>query len=498
MTNAPNRLTSLLHPLGVSVPARPARVRACKGSGASKIGRSAILSVLATTLGTLAFTAAPALAAAPEAPETTAASEVGYTTASLSGVVNPGKEGEEGGEYQFFYGQNGTCAEGASVPGFAGKKKQEPAGPIPVSGLAPNTTYSFCLVERNGEGEAVSVEPYLTFTTKAVAAPTVTLNAISTFAGTTAHLSGTIDPNAPGAAPQDPAFNTTWSFSCTPECPGLTGGEVVADDEAHEVSVDATRLVPNTTYEVTLTATNLGGTVSAGPETFTTLTTEPIVEPATTSTEETAATTATVSTKINPGGEPTSYHAEYVTNAQFQESGWAKAKQVPAPPAPEGQLPASGVLEKVSEHLTGLTAETGYHVRFVAKNPEHADRRWCGSDVHDHGRGLPPRARCRITARMSSSRPRATLGNCTCHPCRMTKQKPAWLPRACCFRLLPVVNGSRMSGVRRFPRRKGTAVSVRVRVISGWRRGPRPGGSRKTSTSPAPWQKCSIRGSRAI
>jgi Tol biopolymer transport system component len=66
MSNPRNARTSLLHRLGVT---GPARVRAFGGSGASKISRGTgassrrlVLSLLLTTLGVLAFTAAPALA----------------------------------------------------------------------------------------------------------------------------------------------------------------------------------------------------------------------------------------------------------------------------------------------------------------------------------------------------------------------------------------------------------------------------------------------------
>jgi DNA-binding beta-propeller fold protein YncE len=60
VSNPRNAPRSLLHRLGV---AGPARLCAFPGTGASKASRSVILSVLATTLGALAFTAAPALAA---------------------------------------------------------------------------------------------------------------------------------------------------------------------------------------------------------------------------------------------------------------------------------------------------------------------------------------------------------------------------------------------------------------------------------------------------
>ena len=64
MTKAPNRITPLLHPLGV---AGPARVRAFDGTAAPSPRRTPLalltLAVLCATLGGLALSAAPALAA---------------------------------------------------------------------------------------------------------------------------------------------------------------------------------------------------------------------------------------------------------------------------------------------------------------------------------------------------------------------------------------------------------------------------------------------------
>jgi hypothetical protein len=84
-----------------------------------------------------------------------------------------------------------------------------------LEGLQPNATYQVRIVAANEGGESISAEPNFSFITKAVAAPTVTIASVSAIKLTTAHFSGTVDPNAPGAAPgQDPAFDTSWHFEC--------------------------------------------------------------------------------------------------------------------------------------------------------------------------------------------------------------------------------------------------------------------------------------------
>jgi hypothetical protein len=121
--------------------------------------RRLTLSVLATTLGALAFTAAPALAAL-ETPEKEAVSAVTATTAHVSGVLNPkATGGVEGGFYGFFYGlsEPAACGEEKLVPepfgsagiaaGMPGEVKEET-----LTGLQPHAKYTFCLLELNDMG----------------------------------------------------------------------------------------------------------------------------------------------------------------------------------------------------------------------------------------------------------------------------------------------------------------------------------------------------------
>lgn len=66
---------------------------------------------------------------------------------------------------------------------------------------------------------------------------------------------------------------------------------------------------------------------------------------------------ATLRATINPGGEPTTYHFEYGTTTDYEQS------------TAEGTLAASFQSAAVSTPISGLTRGTTYHYRVVAENP---------------------------------------------------------------------------------------------------------------------------------
>jgi hypothetical protein len=207
-------------------------------------------------------------------------SEVEYTSAHLSGTVDPGGEAAS---YGFQYAIEPINEGWTNAPGAFESSVTTP-GPVAadLTGLKPSTTYQVRLVAYNASGEATSAEPNPTVVTKAVAVPDVTLDPITTFSGFTAHFSGTVDPNAP-AGPLTPdaesAFETHWEFICSPECPGLSG-VVPAGSTPQTIAADASRLEANSEYEVKLVATNAGGSSTVAERTFKTLLVAPSVKSA--------------------------------------------------------------------------------------------------------------------------------------------------------------------------------------------------------------------------
>jgi hypothetical protein len=120
---------------------------------------------------------------------------------------------------------------------------------------------------------ALALMASLAFGVSAASAAQVsgTIDPVTTFTGTTAHFTGTIEINAP-AGPLSPAaeaaYRVKWHFECTPECHGLAGGVVNADESGATIADDAVRLEANTLYEVKLVAVGSAGTATAGPISF--------------------------------------------------------------------------------------------------------------------------------------------------------------------------------------------------------------------------------------
>ncbi len=97
--------------------------------------------------------------------------------------------------------------------------------------------------------------------------------------------------------------------------------QIPTDESPHAVSIVLNGLTPNTTYRYLLTAANLEGTVSRQASIRTTGPAE--VE--TVGAPERTATTAWLNGRVDPQGQPTSYHFEYVTVAAYEASGFATA-----------------------------------------------------------------------------------------------------------------------------------------------------------------------------
>jgi hypothetical protein len=322
--------------------------------------RRSIPAVLVAILGVVAFTAAPALADTPPSVTIEPASAVGYTTAHVSGTVNP-NGGPSATAWAFEYSKNPeaegwTPAGGGEFTGIEATETTPIAVQTTLEGLQPNTAYQVRLVATNAGGETISAEPNPSFTTKEVAKPTVTPITVSAVTASTAHFSATVNPNAPGPAPgQDPAFNTAWHFRCTPACPAAEGaGEVPATNAPQEVGVTATGLVPTTMYLVELLASNLGGEAITPVETFTTPAAAPVISGE--SFSEAGSASVRLSGKVNPGGSATSYQFEYGASTGYGST----TTTADAGPGVKNV----GVTGQLSE----LKPETLYHFRLTASN----------------------------------------------------------------------------------------------------------------------------------
>ncbi len=273
----------------------------------------------------------------------TAATEVKQFTATLNGEVDPAGGGNvESCQFEYgtstSYGQTAPCSPATPYAGVTNVSAS-------LSALQQETTYHFRVAASNSNG-VVSYSSDQTLTTPAVA---VTGQA-SSVAGKSATLNGTVDPDGTTITDCHFEYGPTASYGQSQPCASTpSGSSPVA------VSADITGLPENTTYHFRLVAANSGGSYTGSDETFTTLTI-PLIDAAyTTNLTESS---VDLNAQINPMGFDTTYHFEWGTSTSYGNS-------VPVPDADIG--PGSSDVS-VSQHLSGLSANTTYHWRVVATN----------------------------------------------------------------------------------------------------------------------------------
>jgi hypothetical protein len=299
---------------------------------------------------------------APPTIDSESVSNIKATEATLEGAVNPNNQLTE---CHFQYGTLGVTEN--TIPcspellkGFG----EQGVAPATVTGLTPGTVYHYRIFTTNGKGEeAAGTEEQFTTAIAPQAPGAAEALALTT---STATFKGVLNPGA--AAAEEGTYEFLYNASST-TCEGSSATPATATG-GHKETVEAPveGLLTGATYTVCLVAHNKAGETAVGPpETFTTLSAAPAVTKEEV-TEQLGATTANVTADINANGLPTEYHAEYVTQAQFEAHEWAEATRFPVADA---HLPAASTPTAVSVPLTGLTPVTAYRFRFAATN-EHA------------------------------------------------------------------------------------------------------------------------------
>jgi hypothetical protein len=225
--------------------------------------------------------------------------------------------------------------------------------------LTPGETYCARLVAYSGgEGHGQLV----TFTANMPAAFT---NAASSTGGSTATVTGSVNPNGQTTAyaAQYDLAGSTWCTSggasgspqsTVPTTLGFT------DEQLHDVSVDLTGLTPPSGYCARLVATNPNGEVDAGQVTWTQGSPP---DAFTYDTYSTGATTSTVEGIVDPHAEDTTYVAQYdVASSAWCTSGGTSGSAAHSTSGTD-PIPSD---DFVSVDLTGLAQGTDYCAELVA------------------------------------------------------------------------------------------------------------------------------------
>lgn len=269
------------------------------------------------------------------------ASNVGITTATLNGQLNP--EGTE----TFYTFQYGTSTEYTAISEFEVSSSNEPISAVAVlSELEPGTTYHYQIRTVSEHGETLGEDR--TFTTLPAVA---TVNDQSPFAtGISLHeatLHGTINPGR-GVTSYHFVYGPTAAYGSSAPAPEAYTQLNYEDDTVEQF---VTGLLPETTYHYALVATNASGTITGPDETFSTLPGHPpTVE--TGDATGVSPTAATVTGIIDPAGQIASYVFEVGTSTSYGTQLFG----------------AISTGEEVTAGLSGLLPGTTYHYRLVASD----------------------------------------------------------------------------------------------------------------------------------
>jgi phosphodiesterase/alkaline phosphatase D-like protein len=275
---------------------------------------------------------------------TEAATGIGATFATLNALVN-----SNGGATSIFF-QYGTTASygffGTAIPSTITGTTEE-AIYSTISGLTPNTTYHYRVIAQKPPAAIYGQD--MTFTTSSP--PTATVDPATSIGTTTATLNGSV--NAGGA---DTVVTFEYGETIAYGRTATANQSPVSGASDTAVSVDASFLMPNTTYHYRVVAQNVNGTAYSGDMTFTT--TGGVLPVAVTdAASAVTGTGATLNGTVTPNGSGVAVWFEYGVDVSYGST--ATATQSPT----TGLNPTA-----VSVPLTGLTGNTTYHYRVVAQN----------------------------------------------------------------------------------------------------------------------------------
>jgi hypothetical protein len=276
---------------------------------------------------------------------TGSASRTSPTDARLQGTVDPGGEAVVSFEYHPAGSPSQSSTVLADLSPVAGTSSRSVEAE--VTGLDPSTEYTVRTRASNdagtAEGSPAALPPL----------PAATTQAPTGVAPTEAVLRGSVNPRGTEATVE---FEYGTVDASIPET--VTAAESpVTGSSPTGVSVPVSDLAPGQEYEVTVRATNDGGTTTGSTQRFSTPAVVPTVS--TPTVENVSQTEARFVASVNPGGDETQVTFEYYPTGNPGEATTVAANQSPV--SGTADLPARA-------EVTGLTPGTEYTVRVRASN----------------------------------------------------------------------------------------------------------------------------------
>ena len=299
------------------------------------------------------------------------------TEATFEAQVNPNNEATTA--YLQYSTSPATSVNGSlstspiQVPAAPGKSLGSAYGDVGVSGetgkhLTPGTAYYYQAVAINATGTVYGTVE--TITAPVLEAPVIESETAPVVTPHEAQLETAVNPKYQETTcvfeygPSSTLATGTKTEPC-PANPLGSGGTAVPS------SIILTGLTPKTTYYFRTSATNATETTKGTIDKFKTGTLEaPVIESESVSETEGVSsitqTTVTLDAQINPEYQKTQYEFEYAANTEsklFEHEGI----KVAGGELPAGSI-ATGFEHSASASVTGLTPNTLYYYRVVAKN----------------------------------------------------------------------------------------------------------------------------------
>jgi hypothetical protein len=279
------------------------------------------------------------------------------TAATLQGTVNPDETKVTACEFEYgtepgAYSNTVACSQTLPLTG-----NTPVAVSAPLSGLQPFTLYYYRVSATNADGTDYGSQQSFTLPAPPrISSVSAQVEQTGKAGQTNATLTASIDPDGSETTYRFEFGETSSYGTSVPINPSALG----SGEQFVPVTAELSGLKIGTTYHYRVVASNTYGSPESTDQTFTTLPPALIEDSA----ANVAATSATLNAQINPLGRPTTCKFQYVTDSDFQATGYDTATTVGCPAVGSGE----NNVDVGPQYLQSLLPGTLYHYRVVTSS----------------------------------------------------------------------------------------------------------------------------------